>query len=518
MGELGTDIHIVDLFSGPGGLGEGFCSPPTSYGEQRYRLEVSIEKEAAAHKTLTLRAFLRKFDEYPHEYYLWLAGKSKEPEWSKLYADQWRQAQNEAWHAELGTPEVAADLSERIKQIKLTAGNRTLLIGGPPCQAYSLVGRSRNAGIKSYKPSKDHRHFLYQEYCRVLAEFSPSVFVMENVKGMLSSSVEGLAIFENVLNDLEKSGEGYQLFALSGAKRLLGRPEPKDFILRSEDFGVPQARHRVIIVGIKRSIAEKLPAECLPTLTKHERVSTVKDVLRCMPKLRSGLSRGDEKSAWYEALEVAIRDVKNSTSKYTGNNKLKFIKDLDRVYNSAKIQNKTRASKAPCSFPKSICADLKAFLRDERLGELSGNETRGHMSSDLARYLFASCFAFAENRSPKAQDFPVSLAPNHANWKSGKFSDRFRVQRWNSPATTVTSHISKDGHYYIHPDASQCRSLTVREAARIQTFPDNYHFLGNRTEQFVQVGNAVPPYLAKQIAGVLRPVFKYIDDMEKLRS
>jgi DNA (cytosine-5)-methyltransferase 1 len=512
---LSADIHIVDLFSGPGGLGEGFCTPSLSCDDQEYRLDVSIEKEAAAHKTLTLRAFLRKFDEFPPEYYLWLTGKSAEPEWSKLYADHWSQAQNEAWHAELGTPKVAANLSERIQQIKVIAENRTLLIGGPPCQAYSLVGRSRNAGVKNYKPSKDHRHFLYQEYCRVLAEFSPSVFVMENVKGMLSSSVEGLAIFDSVLNDLENSGDGYRLFALSGAKRLVGRPEPRDFILRSEDFGVPQARHRVIIVGIKRSIAEKLPDECLPTLAKHERVSTVKDVLRGMPKLRSGLSRGDEKSAWYEAIEVAIRDVRNSLSKYTGENKSKFLKDLDRVSESIKIQNKRRTSKLSHGFPKSICANLKAFLCDEKLREMSGNETRGHMSSDLARYLFASCFALAESRSPKAQDFPTSLAPNHANWKTGKFSDRFRVQRWNAPATTVTSHISKDGHYYIHPDASQCRSLTVREAARLQTFPDNYHFLGNRTEQFVQVGNAVPPYLAKQIAEVLRPVFKCIDDMEK---
>ena len=149
---------------------------------------------------------------------------------------------------------------------------------------------------------------------------------------------------------------------------------------------------------------------------------------------------------------------------------------------------------------------LGQWLYDAKLTKLPNNDTRGHMAGDLCRYLFAAIYAKVAGRSPKALDFPKSLAPNHFNWNSGKFADRFRVQLSDQPATTVTSHIAKDGHYFIHPDPAQCRSLTVREAARLQTFPDNYLFKGGRTEQYVQVGNAVPPFLALKLAEALHSI------------
>jgi len=148
---------------------------------------------------------------------------------------------------------------------------------------------------------------------------------------------------------------------------------------------------------------------------------------------------------------------------------------------------------------------------DPKLGGVLNHSSRGHIQEDLHRYLYAAVYAQENERSPLLQDFPRNLLPKHKNvrkaLKESKFNDRFRVQVKGRPATTVVSHIAKDGHYFIHYDPTQCRSLTVREAARLQTFPDNYFFEGPRTEQYKQVGNAVPPLLAKQIAEVVADLF-----------
>jgi DNA (cytosine-5)-methyltransferase 1 len=152
------------------------------------------------------------------------------------------------------------------------------------------------------------------------------------------------------------------------------------------------------------------------------------------------------------------------------------------------------------------------WFTDKNIGGVCNHEARTHMESDLGRYFFVSCYGCVNEKSPNLEDFPKALLPAHGNITKGveekKFADRFRVQLANKPAKTITSHISKDGHYYIHYDPAQCRSLTVREAARIQTFPDNYYFCGPRTAQFSQVGNAVPPLLANKIALVVSNVFE----------
>ena len=158
--------------------------------------------------------------------------------------------------------------------------------------------------------------------------------------------------------------------------------------------------------------------------------------------------------------------------------------------------------------PKKLATEL--FKSD--LGGICNHESRSHMKEDLWRYVFVAAYGQEHGRSPVLKVFPKALLPSHESVVEalrrghGHFSDRFRVQIASKPATTVTSHISKDGHYFIHYDPSQCRSLTVREAARLQTFSDDYFFEGNRTEQYSQVGNAVPPLLARQLAAILHPV------------
>jgi DNA (cytosine-5)-methyltransferase 1 len=151
---------------------------------------------------------------------------------------------------------------------------------------------------------------------------------------------------------------------------------------------------------------------------------------------------------------------------------------------------------------------LRTWFHDNHIQGVCNSSTRAHLDSDLHRYFYAACFAAVKNRSPLLAEFPKELLPDHKSAKKAiesrsLFSDRFRVQVKSKPSTTIMSHISKDGHYYIHYDPTQCRSLTVREAARLQTFPDNYFFCGSRTQQYIQVGNAVPPYLAYQIAEIV---------------
>lgn len=510
--ELPVKFAVVDLFAGPGGLAEGFSAVSDSAGNRPFKVVLSVEKEKAAHSTLLLRTFLRQFNsKFPDQYYAFLKNETPEPDWATLYPDEWKRANEDAQLLELGQSDADKLLVGKIEQVRKRHGKNTILIGGPPCQAYSLVGRARNRGIVGYIPEEDPKHFLYKNYIDILNRLRPAAFVMENVKGMLSSSIDNGLIFKKVLDDLRTAGDGYRLVSLTPRIRAqadLMEPTllPTDFIIRSEDFGLPQARHRVIVVGIRKDVLDKPMAvrldQLIPRWTKK---ATVADVLKGMPRLRSGLSRDDSIANWGNAVKDAAAAVSKAVSFLPRDERETFrLRTSECAASATKSPNSlTRAASKPAKVGPNCSDALKTWLLDPNLGVLPNNETRGHMASDLSRYLYAAVYGELMNVSPKASDFPESLAPEHLNWNSGKFADRFRVQLWEQPSTTVTSHISKDGHYFIHPDPEQCRSLTVREAARLQTFPDNYYFKGNRTEQFVQVGNAVPPFLAKQIGDAL---------------
>lgn len=508
---MNDQVPVIDLFSGPGGLAEGFAALFDSDGQPRFNIVLSIEMDAIAYRTLRLRGFLRKFPSgFPPEYYDFLNGVlTEEPDWARLYPQEWQKACDETRCLKLGTPEATTFVKKRIGQIRNRYGDKTVLLGGPPCQSYSVAGRARNVGNAAYDATKDERQSLYREYAEVLAQLQPAVAVMENVKGMLSAQDNGKPIFSNVMDSLMHAGgkDRYRLFSLTSPceNQSWGKGlSPKDFLVRAEENGIPQKRHRVFVICIRHDIAASMPSHLLPKLDRNQTPISVHDVIGIMPTLRSRLSREDDDVCWQRAVLRAYKLIQKYRPIMERDQEERFDMALDRALKlTIGSVPPNRDATGGTALPNSCPAILRDWIFDRNLTKLPNNETRGHIDEDIARYLYASAFAFASGRSPRTFDFPQALAAKHKSWNTGKFDDRFRVQLRDHPSTTITSHISKDGHYFIHPDPAQCRSLTVREAARLQTFPDNYFFHGGRTQQYIQVGNAVPPFLALQIAGQL---------------
>mgnify|MGYP006090071715 CR=1 FL=1 len=510
-------IPIIDLFAGPGGLSEGFMSLKNDQGKSVFDIKLSIEKDVNAHKTLTLRSFFRQFvknnRQVPKEYYdaLRETDLSKREILIEKMFDFFKEgtiARNETKLIELGSERWPAKVVDSLIKEKLRDTRDWILIGGPPCQAYSNVGRSRVGGINK----KDHRVYLYQEYLRIIKEHKPAVFVMENVKGLLSAKVDDEKVFDWMKRDL-KVGKNYTIHSLV-------RPVKKDtdFLIKSEKYGVPQKRHRVILLGIRNDYYHN------GDYLKEKNRVNLSSVIGELPRLRSGLNRRftnyhntevnkkggprriyknlvDSNTAWIKEMSQNIGQIKNWGE----------LELNDLTSGPKEIELGTGAEFIGASNLISTDHVLKDWFLDKRLKGVTNHQSRSHLTQDLMRYLFAALYVEKFNRFPRLDDYArhsKDLLPDHANVATGKFSDRFRVQVADRPATTVTSHISKDGHYFIHYDASQCRSLTVREAARIQTFSDNYLFRGSRTAQYHQVGNAVPPYLAYQVAKIVHGIFK----------
>jgi DNA (cytosine-5)-methyltransferase 1 len=504
-------IPVIDLFAGPGGLCEGFSSVVDEVGQRCFDVKVSIEKDPIAHRTLMLRAIFRKFakDKVPDCYYDYVRGGITREQFLahpdiKVAAEH---AANEARCAELGSTS-AKQIDGWIREALGTTTD-WVLIGGPPCQAYSLAGRSRLRRKDVQKFESDAKHFLYIEYLRIIQEFAPAVFVMENVKGMLNSTNSGKRIFEQILGDLRapKGCLNYEVRSLV-VHKTDGELDPNDYVIQADDHGVPQSRHRVILFGIRSDVAAATPAlRAQPEsflLRKQTKKVGVSAALAGLPELRSRLSREPD------SLESWIRAIKESPSALEGwRVPLRSVIEvaMERYIKKAERQTTYGAPfmEEAIAQTTSMPQDLQGWFLDPKLGGVLHHETRSHMRSDLHRYMFAACFAATQKYAPDLRDFPPKLLPDHVNVDEDTipFKDRFRVQMGNNPSSTVVAHIKKDGHYYIHPDPGQCRSLTAREAARLQTFPDNYFFEGNRTEQYGQIGNAVPPLLAKQIGEVI---------------
>lgn len=496
-------VPIIDLFAGPGGLGEGFSSLTSDNGRACFRIGLSIEKEEVAHRTLTLRAVFRQLlgTSAEENYYDYLRGDIDVRAFrdDRLVASAFEQASQEARQLELGKSDEGS-LDSDIRRV-LGGATEWVLIGGPPCQAYSLAGRSRRANDATFQ--HDEKHFLYKEYLRIIKVHAPAVFVMENVKGLLSSRHSGSGMFTRIFEDLARPEPGleYEIRSAVVADAGLGLA-PTEYVIQAERYGIPQHRHRVILIGVRRDLADS-PS----TLLEARKPVSVADAIGDFPRIRSRLSeRGESADEWHRAVADGLSKIRGWGP--TGE------ADLRRAMTAAIRRGSDLESfgGAFSKYPAGLVRRTDEFSRwvvRPKLGGYVQHDARAHMRSDLERYLFASAYAQEFGTSPRLNVFPARLLPEHRNakWNSEgtaiPFKDRFRVHCAHEPAWTIVSHIAKDGHYYIHYDPSQCRSLTVREAARLQTFPDDYFFEGSRTEQYIQVGNAVPPLLARKLAGLV---------------
>jgi DNA (cytosine-5)-methyltransferase 1 len=404
------NLTYIDLFAGAGGLSEGFVSEgftPVAH--------VEIDKEAC--DTLKTRlAFHHLKNSKDVEYYLeYLKNKiDRKTLWDKVPQELISSVLNEEISAR-----TVDSLFRGIDQ-QILNGKVDVIIGGPPCQAYSVVGRSRDPkGMKW-----DKRNFLFRHYAQFLKRYQPKFFVFENVLGLLTAGNS------KYLNEM------LELFTAIGYSADMK-------ILNAEDYGVLQKRRRVIIIG----------------------------------------RRGSRKFTFPEI----------EASTYSGEVKRDLFSDLLRLAPGEELNVST--------YPKAATNYLKLSSIRNGVNFVTQHITRSHNQRDLEIYFIAIEKWLNERRRLNYSELPARLR-THNNTEA--FLDRYKVVDPNGLSHTVVAHISKDGHYYIYPDPGQVRSISVREAARIQSFPDDYFFEGGRTAAFKQIGNAVPPLMATVIARAIK--------------
>lgn len=411
-------MNYLDLFAGAGGLSEGFARIGATG-------VAHVEKDAYASLTLETRAAyyylrdegrLEEYRAYQRTYHLSRRerAEAREEFLEKIPGDILASVINE----EISEETIEGIFEQIDEQMAVrNIEDLDLVIGGPPCQAYSVAGRSRTGENNENDP----RHFLYRMYVQFLVRYQPKAFVFENVPGIYTA--RNGEIFQDVREQLE--GAGYII-------------ETYDF--NALDFGVPQNRKRVIIMGWREDIG-------------------------------------------FQHFEVA-EGIRNE------HNVIEFLNDLP-VLNAGETYT-------GFDYHQEVNTALEnANIRSEE-DFVTHHIARSHIDRDLQIYTHAVNLWNEEHRRLKYNDLPEELI-THKNTRS--FLDRFKVVAGDiDHSHTVVAHISKDGHHYIHYDIKQNRSLTVREAARLQSFPDNYFFEGPRTANFVQIGNAVPPLMAERIA------------------
>ena len=391
---------FVDLFAGCGGLSEGFY-------KEGFKALAHVEINKYACETLKTRM--------------------------KFYG--YENVEEEVLNVDITSENINEIIDGAVKDRTVD-----LIVGGPPCQAYSTLGRAKDGNAMQDDP----RNFLFESYIKVLHHLNPKIFVFENVTGLLTAKLNNKLILDTIL---EKLGENYKLIK-----------SPKEMVLNSADYGVPQIRKRVIIIGVRKDLpfdAEEVYKSILKTNSESDDSSlkpyvTVADAISDLPSLKAG----------------------------EGNDQIEFKSD-----NSNEFLNE---------------------ILDKKSNILRHHVARKLNDLDVERYSVMS-----KNKWTFTQ-----LLENREDLRHPKqrvFNNSYCVQFWDKPARTIIAHLYKDGNQFIHPDHKQGRSITPREAARLQSFPDDFVFEGSRTEIYKQIGNAVPVLLAQAIAKGCKKVLNKYD-------
>jgi DNA (cytosine-5)-methyltransferase 1 len=406
------EFNFIDLFAGAGGLSEGFT-------RQNFKAIAHIEMNKQACETLATRSVFHYLKEKGRIeiYHDYLKGEITRAQFLEHAPKALLNSVINSEISDKTLPEIFHKIDTQLNNKKVD-----LIIGGPPCQAYSIVGRARDPkGM-----ADDPRNHLYKQYVKFLKRYEPRMFVFENVPGMLSA--KNGEYFEKIKNAISKAGYKY------------------DFrILNAKDFGVLQDRKRVIMIGWQEDLEYEYPLFDIVE-QKHK---ILKDLFSDLPKLQNGEGT------------LGIVNYKKGTTNY--------LKESG-------IRN---------------CIDFT-----------TQHIARPNNENDLEIYRIA-VELWKEKKRLNYSTLPKRLI-KHKNTIS--FTNRFQVVNGDGISNTVVAHISADGHYYIHPDIKQNRSITIREAARIQSFPDDFHFEGGRSAAFKQIGNAVPTMMAEEIAKKIKEV------------
>ena len=380
---------FIDLFAGAGGMAEGFY-------QEGYMALTHIELDKYA--CLTLQERMRHYGYHENEI-------------------------NKIKPTDITDKNIISIIESNIGKIS----DIDVIIGGPPCQSFSSHGKARDP----FSMKKDPRNYLYENYLNILNYFKPKFFVFENVSGILSTKIKGKSIIKDIFDGMKKN---YNII------------ENKDMILlNAVDFGVPQDRKRIIIIGTRKdlSINPKSIYDELKNITKKLKKTTVRDAISDLPKLKPS-----------EGMQ---------TVNFNPANKSSYLK----------------------------------LIRQNNYNLLHGHIARNHNELDRKRYRL-----MAKNKWDLSDLYKNE--PSLIHIKKRLFNNSYCVQNYDAPSKTIIAHLYKDGNQFIHPDYTQERSITPREAARLQSFPDDFVFPCSITQQYKQIGNAVPPLMSKYIAMVLK--------------